>query len=89
MKLMTTKTHTMSTNSEKKRKVYHPFVGTTRSNLKQVSVIVQIFWVIILMIFCVNELFTNNSKQLRKKHSLSIKNKNKSKRKVNLKEVNG
>lgn len=78
----------MSTNSEK-RKVYHPFVGTTRSNLKQVSVIVQIFWVIILMIFCVNELFTNNSKQLRKKHSLLIKNKNKSKRKVNLREVNG
>lgn len=78
----------MSTNSEK-RKVYHPFVGTARSNLKQVSVIVQIFWVIILMIFCVNELFTNNSKQLRKKHSLLIKNKNKSKRKVNLREVNG
>ena len=42
-------------------------------HLKQVSVITQIFWVIILMIFSVNQLLTQNTKQLRKEHSLWIK----------------
>ena len=40
------------------------------SYLKQVSVITQVFWVIILGILGVNQLLTNNTKQLREEHSL-------------------
>ena len=49
------------------------FVKDRSSHLKQVSVITQVLWVIILRIFCVNQLLTHNAKQLREEHSLYMK----------------
>lgn len=44
-------------------------------HLKQISVIIQVFWVIILVIYGEHQLLTHNTKQLRKEHSLWIKEK--------------